>query len=55
MHAMPSLTTTDVAAAVVDATAAGRRHCVVPRRVTGFHQLRELPSRINDLLLLGID
>jgi short-subunit dehydrogenase len=55
VRAMPQITAADVAAAVVDAAAAGRRHCVVPRRVTGMHQLRELPSRLNDLLLLGID
>jgi short-subunit dehydrogenase len=55
VRAMPQLSTADVAAAVADATAAGRRHCVVPRRVVGMHHLRELPSRLNDLLLLGID
>jgi short-subunit dehydrogenase len=55
VHAMPQLSVSDVAAAVADAAAAGSRHCVLPRRVLGMHQLRELPSRLNDLILMGID
>ena len=55
VRAMPELTAADVALAVVNAAAAGRRHCVVPRRVAGMHHVRELPSRLNDFLLIGID
>ena len=28
---------------------------LVPRRIGPLHQIRELPSRINDLILLGIE
>jgi short-subunit dehydrogenase len=44
-----------VARAIVDATVAGRRARVVPARVGVFHHIRELPSRLNDALLVGID
>ena len=54
VHAMPTITTATVARHVVDASAAGHRTCAVPRRMGSFHAIRELPSRINDLLMLGI-
>jgi short-subunit dehydrogenase len=55
VRAMPTITTTTVARRIVDATVAGHRTCVVPRRIGSFHAIRELPSRINDLLMLGIE
>jgi uncharacterized protein len=54
-HAMPNTTTATVARKVVDATAAGRHDCVVPARIHPIHAVRELPSRFNDVLLIGID
>jgi short-subunit dehydrogenase len=54
-HALPAVTRELVARRVVDATAAGRRSVVVPGRITIMHKIREVPSRLNDLLLLGID
>ena len=55
VRAMPTITTATVARKVVDATSAGRRNCVVPRRMGSFHTIREVPSRVNDLLMLGIE
>jgi hypothetical protein len=52
---MPTLTLEYVAAMVVDAAVAGRRAAVIPRRVHPLHTIRELPSRMNDLLLVGLD
>jgi short-subunit dehydrogenase len=54
-HALPTITGPQVARRVVDATVAGRRSVVVPGRVAIMHKIREAPSRLNDLLLLGID
>jgi short-subunit dehydrogenase len=54
-HALPAVTSELVAGRIVEATAAGRRDVVVPRRVSVMHKIRELPSRMNDVLLLGID
>jgi short-subunit dehydrogenase len=54
-RALPDITPEDVARGIVAATAAGRRDVVLPRRVAVMHKIRELPSRMNDLLLLGID
>jgi len=54
-HAMPALSIELVARRIVDGTVAGKRDTVVPRRVRGFHVLRELPSRMNDVLLIGIE
>jgi short-subunit dehydrogenase len=54
-HAMPNTTAETVVRKVVDATAAGRRDCVVPARIQPIHAVRELPSRFNDLLMIGID
>ena len=53
--AMAVLTPDQAAAAVVDGVAAGRRDIMVPRRIGPLHHIRELPSRINDLILIGID
>lgn len=54
-HAMPALSVERVARKIVDGTVAGRRDTVVPQRVRGLHLLREVPSRMNDVLLIGID
>jgi short-subunit dehydrogenase len=54
-HAMPAVSREVVARKVADAAVAGRRDQVVPARVRGFHLIRELPSRMNDGLLLGIE
>ena len=55
LRALPTLTPEGVAFAMVEAAVAGRRHVVIPSRVTLLHLIRELPSRLNDLLLSGID
>jgi short-subunit dehydrogenase len=55
VRAMPTLSPQYVARAMVEATVEGRRGCVVPRRFASFHGIRELPSRMNDVVLLGID
>jgi short-subunit dehydrogenase len=55
VKAMPTITTTHVAGKIVDATVAGRRNSVVPRRMGSFHSIREFPSRVNDLLMAGIE
>ncbi len=52
---MPLLSIELVARKIVDGTAAGRRTVVVPARVRGFHVIRELPSRMNDAILVGIE
>jgi short-subunit dehydrogenase len=54
-RALPEVTAQDVASNVVEAVERGRRHCIVPRRVTPLQLMRELPSRINDGILIGID
>ena len=54
-RALPDVTTADVARHLADAVERGCRHVVVPRRVTPFQLLRELPSRLNDGILLGIE
>jgi short-subunit dehydrogenase len=54
-RSMPTLTRETVAAKIVDAAVSGRRVEVVPRRVRPLHTIRELPSRMNDLLLIGLD
>lgn len=54
-RALPTLTPEFVSRKVVDAVVAGRSHIVVPARIGGLHLLRELPSRMNDALLVGID
>jgi len=54
-HSMPALSIELVARKIVDGTAAGRRTVVVPARVRGFHVIRELPSRMNDAILVGIE
>jgi short-subunit dehydrogenase len=55
VRALPTLTPEQVAAQIADAAAAGARHLVTPKRVTPVHLIRELPSRLNDGLLAGID
>ena len=55
LRALPTLTPEGAAFAMVEAAVAGRRHVVLPTRVTLLHLIRELPSRLNDLLLNGID
>jgi short-subunit dehydrogenase len=54
-RALPSISIEIVARKIVDGTLEGRRDQVVPRRVGPFHKIRELPSRMNDALLAGID
>ena len=53
-RALPAISRELVARKVVDATLAGRRDQVIPGRVRPFHQIRELPSRLNDALLIGL-
>lgn len=55
VKALPLLTTAGVAQHLADAVVRGPRHVVVPRRATAVHLMRELPSRLNDALLMGID
>jgi short-subunit dehydrogenase len=55
VKALPVLTPERVARQIADATVAGSRHLVTPSRVTIAHLIRELPSRLNDGLLVGID
>lgn len=55
VRALPMLTPQQVAAQIADAAAGGVRHLVTPKRVTAVHLIRELPSRLNDGLLAGID
>jgi len=52
---LPSLTREQVAGKIADGVAQGRRSVIVPARVAGLHAIREFPSRMNDLMLLGID
>jgi short-subunit dehydrogenase len=54
-RSMPPLAIELVARKIVDGTAAGRSAVVVPARVRGFHVIRELPSRMNDAILVGIE
>lgn len=55
VRALPTLTPPQVAAQIADAAVAGARHLVTPKRVTPVHLIRELPSRLNDGLLAGIE
>jgi hypothetical protein len=55
IRALPTLTPEFVARRLVDAVLEGRSHVVVPGRIAGLHLIRELPSRMNDALLFGID
>lgn len=55
LRALPTLTPEFVAHRLVDAVIEGRPHVVVPGRITGLHLIREMPSRMNDALLVGID
>lgn len=55
VRALPTLTPPQVAGQIADATAAGVRHLISPKRITPVHLIRELPSRLNDGLLVGID
>jgi short-subunit dehydrogenase len=51
---LPEVLPEDVARAVARAVEKGSRHCVVPRRVTPLQLIRELPSRMNDGILVGL-
>jgi short-subunit dehydrogenase len=55
VRALPRQTPEAVAAGIVDAVVRGARTLVLPARVAAFHGIREFPSRVNDLLLRGID
>ena len=55
VHVLPRQTPEAVATRIVDAVVRGARTLVLPARVAAFHGVREFPSRMNDLLLLGID
>src|SRR4051794_38289971 len=55
VKALPTITTAHVGRKIVDATVAGRRNLVVPRRMASLHSIREFPSRINDVLMAGIE
>jgi 3-dehydrosphinganine reductase len=54
-HALPVITAEQVARSVIDGVVRGRRAVIVPRRISCVHAIRELPSRLNDLILLGIE
>ena len=54
VRALPVLTPEQVARDIADAAVRGVPHLVRPRRVAGAHLVRELPSRLNDALLIGI-
>jgi hypothetical protein len=54
VHALPVLTPGQVARDIAEAAVSGVPHLVRPRRVAGAHLVRELPSRLNDALLIGI-
>lgn len=54
VRALPVLTPQRVARDIADAAACGVPHMVRPRRVVAVHLIRELPSRLNDALLIGI-
>jgi uncharacterized protein len=55
IKALPAITAELVASRIADGVADGRRSVVVPGRVAGLHAIREFPSRLNDIMLLGID
>jgi short-subunit dehydrogenase len=52
--ALPSISPTDVAAAVADAVAHDRRYVAVPRRIGPMIALRNVPSRLQDVVLRGV-
>jgi short-subunit dehydrogenase len=52
-HVLCQMSLASVAAGIADAIAAGRPSVVMPRRVAPLHHLRDLPNRMNDLLLAG--
>src|SRR5260370_909721 len=54
-RALPTITADYVAGKIADAVERGRRCVVVPGRVSAFELIRELPSRLNDAILVGID
>jgi uncharacterized protein len=51
---MPELTPEQAASSVADGLACGRSTVVVPRRLAPLHHMREIPSLINDLVLIGL-
>ena len=55
VRAMPSIEAADVARAVAVAVERNYRHISVPRRIGPLIALRNLPSRLQDLALRGID
>lgn len=52
-HVLCQMSLASVAAGIADAITAGRPSVVLPRRVAPLHHLRDLPNRMNDLLLAG--
>jgi short-subunit dehydrogenase len=52
---LPNLSLETVGAGVADAIAAGRQSLVLPSRLAPLHHHRDLPNRMNDLLLAGAD
>ena len=54
VKAMPSISPADVAAAVADAVHHDRRNVTVPRRIGPMVGLRNVPSRLQDVVLRGI-
>jgi short-subunit dehydrogenase len=53
-RALPSIAPAQVARAVVRAVERNARYCNVPRRIGPVIHLRDLPSRLQDVLLRGI-
>lgn len=53
-RAMPSIDTVQVARAIVRATERQQRYCCLPRRMGPIVALRDVPSRLQDLLLRGL-
>jgi short-subunit dehydrogenase len=53
-RALPSTAPAQVARAIVRAVERNARYCSVPRRIAPVIRLRDLPSRMQDVLLHGI-
>jgi short-subunit dehydrogenase len=53
-RALPSIVPAQVAKAIVRAVERNARYCNVPRRIGPMIHLRDLPSRLQDVLLRGV-
>jgi len=50
---LPNLSLDTVGGAIAEAIASGRQSLVLPSRLAALHHYRDLPNRLNDLLLAG--